>query len=147
MLKGPAVIGLLRRSWLPILVVVSIAAGGLAVVNLRKVFGAHPVMVTEVTSDNAEDFNPTVVTYEVFGAGSVAVINYMDLDGTPQRAENVPLPWTLTLSTTLPSVQPNLMAASDGDQINCRVTVDDEVKDERTATGLNAQTFCYVKAA
>ncbi|WP_275984782.1 MmpS family transport accessory protein [Mycolicibacterium brumae] len=138
---------MLRRTWLPILIVVAVTAGGLAVFNLRKVFGAHPVIVTEITSDNAEDFNPTVVTYEVYGTGSLGVINYMDLDGVPQRAEDVPLPWTLTLSTTLPSVQPNIMASSDGDQINCRVTVDDEVKDERTATGLNAQTFCYVKAA
>ena len=28
-----------------------------------------------------------------------------------------------------------------------RVTVDDEIKQERTATGVNAETFCFVKAA
>lgn len=42
---------------------------------------------------------------------------------------------------------PNIMAQTDGDTITCRVTVDDEVKDERTATGAHAETFCYVKAA
>lgn len=115
--------------------------------NVRKVFGAHPVIITETTSDNAEDFNPKVVKYEIFGTGGTAVINYMDLEGRPQRTGTVPLPWTVTLQTTLPSVQPNIMAQGDGDSISCRVTVDDEVKEERTATGLNAQTFCFVKAA
>jgi hypothetical protein len=42
---------------------------------------------------------------------------------------------------------PNLLAQGDGDTISCRVTVDDEIKQERTATGVNAETFCFVKAA
>jgi hypothetical protein len=137
----------LRRAWLPLTVLLAVAAGGLIVMNVRTVFGSNPVVVTDKTSDNAEDFNPTSVTYEVFGSGSTAVINYMDLEGKPQRVGSAPLPWTLTLQTTLPSVMPNIMAQGDGDSIGCRVTVDDEVKEEKTATGYNAQTFCFVKAA
>lgn len=137
----------IRRTWLPFLIVIAMVAGVLIVMNVRKVFGAHPVIITETTSDNAEDFNPKVVKYEIFGNGGTAVINYMDLEGKPQRTGTVPLPWTLTLQTTLPSVQPNIMAQGDGDSISCRVTVDDEIEEERTATGLNAQTFCFVKAA
>ena len=137
----------LGRIWLPVLIVVAVAAGALIVMNVRTVFGSNPVVVTEKTSDNAEDFNPKVVTYEIFGSGSSAVINYMDLEGMPQRVESTPLPWTLTLQTTLPSVMPHIMAQGDGDSITCRVTVDDVVKEERTATGMNAETFCYVKAA
>jgi hypothetical protein len=140
-------IGVLRRVWLPVLIVVAVAAGALIVTNVRAVFGSHPVVITERTSDTAEDFNPTFVTFEVFGSGSSAVINYMDLEGKPQRVASASLPWTLTLQTTLPSVQPNIVAQGDGDRISCRVTVDDEVKQERTATGMNAETFCYVKAA
>ncbi len=137
----------LRRAWLPVVVAVAVAAGVLIVTNVRTVFGANPVVVTDRTSDNAEDFNPTFVTYEVFGSGDTAVINYLDLEGKPQRVPSTPLPWTLTLQTTLPSVMPNIMAQGDGDSIGCRVTVDDEVKEENTATGYNAQTFCFVKAA
>ncbi|AFP37815.1 MmpS family transport accessory protein [Mycolicibacterium smegmatis] len=137
----------LGRIWLPVLIVVAVAAGALIVMNVRTVFGSNPVVVTEKTSDNAEDFNPKVVTYEIFGSGSSAVINYMDLEGMPQRVESTPLPWSLTLQTTLPSVMPHIMAQGDGDSITCRVTVDDVVKEERTATGMNAETFCYVKAA
>ncbi len=136
-----------RRAWLPLVVIVALAAGALIVTNVRKVFGANPVLVTDRTSDNAEDFNPKTVTYEVFGTGNSAVINYMDLEGKPQRVPSTPLPWTLTLQTTLPSVMPNIVAQGDGDSISCRVSVDDEVKQEKTATGYNAQTFCYVKAA
>ncbi len=138
---------LIRRVWLPVLIVVAAAAGAVTVANLRGVFGSHPVVVTDKTSDTAEDFNPKFVTYEVFGSGTTAVINYMDLEGKPQRVESTALPWSLTLQTTLPSVMPNILAQGDGDSISCRVTVDDEVKQERTATGVNAETFCYVKAA
>jgi hypothetical protein len=137
----------LRGMWLPVLIIVAVAAGGLIVTNVRTVFGSNPVVVTDKSSDNAEDFNPKFVKYEIFGSGATAVINYMDLEGKPQRVPSTPLPWTLTLQTTLPSVMPNIMAQGDGDSISCRVTVDDEVKQERTATGMNAETFCFVKAA
>jgi hypothetical protein len=137
----------LSRAWLPALVVVAVALGGFAVSHLRSVFGANPVVVTPVGSDSAADFNPKVVVYEVFGTGSAAVINYLDLDGKPQRVATAPLPWTLRLTTTNPSASPNMLAQSDGQTIGCRITVDDVIKDERTATGVNAQTFCLVKSA
>lgn len=137
----------IQRAWLPALIVTAIAVGATTVAHLRTVFGSNPVVVTDLSSDNAEDFNPKFVTYEVFGSGTTAVINYMDLEGRPQRVENTALPWALKLQTTLPSVMPNILAQGNGDTIGCRVTVDDEVKQERTATGVNAETFCFVKAA
>ena len=142
-----AVFGMLRRVWLPILVVVAIAIGVASVAQLRSVFGSDGAMVTPVGSDTADNFNPKVVTYEVFGTGGTAVINYTDLDGLPQRTGEVTLPWSLRLETTVPSVTPNVMAQGDGESIGCRVTVDDEVKDERTTQGVNAATYCLVKAA
>jgi hypothetical protein len=109
-------------------------------------------VVTPVGSDTAQKFNPKVVTYEVFGSGSTAIINYTDLKGLPQRTGEVSLPWTLRLETTVPSVTPNLLAQSNGqsgnsESIGCRVVVDDVVKDERTAEGVNPATYCLVKAA
>lgn len=140
-------IAVVKRVWLPVLVIVAIAVGGLTVANLRSVFGSDKAIVTPVDADTAENFNPKVVTYEIFGTGSSATINYADLDGKPQRTGAVSLPWSITLQTTLPSVMPNIMAQGDGRSITCRVTVDDEVKDERTAQGVNAATYCLVKAA
>ncbi|MDV3125898.1 MmpS family protein [Mycobacterium sp. 21AC1] len=135
------------RIWLPVMIVIAVAVGVLTVSQLRSVFGSNPVLVTPVGADTAEKFVPKVVTYEVSGSGGTAVINYKDLDGKPQRTGSVSLPWTLTLTTTAPSVAPNVIAQTDGQAISCRITVDDEVKDERTATGVNAQTFCLVKSA
>ena len=59
----------------------------------------------------------------------------------------MPLPWTLSVITTLPSVSVNVVAQADSDQIGCRIIVNDVVKDERSANGVNAQTFCIVKSA
>lgn len=140
-------ISVLKRVWLPVLMVVAVAIGVVSVAHLRSVFGSEGAVVTPVDSDTAEKFNPKVVTYEVFGSGSTAVINYVDLDGLPQRTGEVSLPWSLRLETTIPSVMPNLLAQGDGQTISCRVTVDDEVKDERTAEGVNPATYCLVKAA
>ena len=141
------VISLLKRVWLPVLIVLAVAIGGVSVANLRSVFGSDGAVVTPVGNDTADKFNPKVVVYEVFGTGSTAVINYTDLDGLPQRTGEVNLPWSLRLETTVPSVMPNLLAQGDGQSIGCRVLVDDELKDERTAQGVNAATYCLVKAA
>lgn len=138
---------MLKRAWLPALVVVAVALGAVSVAQLRSVFGSDGAVVTPVGSDTAAKFNPKVVTYEVFGSGSTAVINYTDLNGLPQRTGEVSLPWSLRLETTVPSVMPNLIAQGDGVSIGCRVTVDDEVKDERTSEGVNPATYCLVKAA
>jgi hypothetical protein len=138
---------LLRRWWLPILVAVSVTVGAVTVAQFRAIFGTNPVLVTPKSSDTAERFNPKVVTYEISGSGATAVINYLDLDANPQRVENASLPWSLTLSTTAPAATPNILAQGIGQTISCRITVDDKVRDERSATGVNAETFCLVKSA
>lgn len=139
--------GILGRIWLPVLIVVAATVGGYTVANVRTVFGSNPVIVVPESSDSAKSFNPKIVTYEVFGTGSTAVVNYLDLNGKPQRVPDATLPWSLTLRTTTPAVTPNIIAQSDGHAITCRVTVDNEVKDERTVTGADAETFCLVKSA
>ena len=74
-----------KRVWLPVLVVFAIVIGVLTVSQLRSVFGSDGAIVTPIDADTAENFNPKVVTYEVFGTGSYATINYADLDGQPRR--------------------------------------------------------------
>jgi hypothetical protein len=146
---GRAVLTVLRRFWVPLLIIVVILLGVFMVDRLRGVFGK-----TELTRPGAglvndpAPFNPKVVKYEIFGQpGATATINYLDLDAQPQKAVNVTLPWSLTLTTTAPAASPNIVAQGDGDSISCRITVDDVVKDEKTTDGLNAQTFCLVKSA
>lgn len=139
----------LKRVWLPLVVVVVLAVGGTAVSRVRGIFGSEPVMVAPTNfAGDAKRFNPKVVRYEVFGsAGAVVDVNYADLQGIPQRASNVALPWSLTLSTTDPSVSATLVAQGDADSVGCRVYVNDKLQAERVIDGYNAQTYCIVKAA
>lgn len=147
-MSGNAPLTFLKKAWLPLLIVVVLVIAGMTVSRVRTFFGADGVTVTPRNfADDPEPFDPKVVTYEVFGTGTYADVNYLDLDAKPQRADAMPLPWSLTLQTTAPSAAPNIVAQGDGSSITCRITVDDEVKDERTSDGLNAQTFCFVKSA
>jgi hypothetical protein len=138
----------LRRAWIPIVIVIVVLVAGFTVHRVRTFFGMNPILVTPKNfADDAEPFNPKVVKYEVFGTGTYADINYLDLNSKPVRIDGAPLPWSLVLSTTAPSVLPNVVAQGDGASISCRITVDDDVKDERTTDGVNAQTFCLAKNA
>ena len=141
-------IGLAKRVWIPLVIVIVVAIAGFTVHRIRTFFGAEGIIITpRVFADDPEPFDPKVVMYEIFGSGTYANINYLDLDAKPQRLDGAALPWSLTLQTTAPSAPPNIVAQGDGGSITCRITVDDEVKDERTATGVNAQTYCFVKSA
>jgi hypothetical protein len=138
---------LAKRTWVLLVIVLVVLIAAFCVDRFRGFFG-HTVLTKPgagLVNDPAP-FNPKVVTYEIFGTGSEATINYLDLDAQPQEAEHR-LPWTLTLTTTAPAASPNIVAQGDGDSITCRITVDGVVKDERTSDGLNAQTFCLVKSA
>jgi hypothetical protein len=119
------------------------------VVDRFRGFFGHTVLTKPGAGlvNDPEPFNPKIVKYEIYGTGTAATINYLDLDAQPQKALNAALPWSLTLTTTAPSASPNIIAQSDGGSIGCRITVDGVIKDERTVDGVNAQTFCVVKSA
>jgi Mycobacterium membrane protein len=139
---------LAKRTWVLLVILLVVVIAAFCVDRFRGFFGR-----TELTRTGAglvndpEPFNPKEVKYEIFGTGTVATINYLDLDAQPQKAENVSLPWSLDLTTTAPAASPNIVAQSDGGSISCRITVDGVIKDERTTDGVNAQTFCLVKSA
>ena len=140
----------LKRGWIPLLIVVVVAIGGFTVDRVRGVFGSE----NEITragggfANDPKPFNPKRVTYEIFGPeGTVATINYLDLDAQPQEVKGASLPWSITLTTTAPASNANIVAQGDSDTIGCRITVDGKVKDEKTSDGVNAQTFCLVKSA
>lgn len=141
--------GVLRRVWLPLLIAVVIAVAGSTVYRVRGYFGAHGHPGgSSVRFEDTKPFHPKVVIYDIFSPdGTVADINYLDLNAQPQRVDSASLPWSLTLSTTDPAVSPDIVAQGHSNTIGCRITVDGVVKDERISNGVNAQTFCLVKAA
>ena len=127
-------------------VVVGVAA--YAVFRLHGIFGSdHDTSTPAALSDEIVPFNPKHVVLEVFGsAGSVATVNYLDINAQPQRASNVALPWKYETTTTQPAVLVNVMAQGDGDSIGCRIIIDGVVKDERQVNTMNAYTYCLDKS-
>ena len=139
----------LRRVWMPLIIVVVVGIAGFCVYRLHSVFGK-----TELTrpgsgiASDTKPFNPKRVTYEIFGPeGTVATINYLDLNAQPQEVKNTTLPWSLTLTTTAPAASANIVAQGNSNNIGCRITVNGVVKDENVSHEVNAQTFCLVKSA
>jgi MmpS family membrane protein len=147
--KRPSIFGFARRSWMVLVIAIAVAIAGFCVHRLHGVFGAHDSAAAGGSiSDDIKPFNPKHVVYEVFGPpGTIANINYLDIGAQPQRVDNVPLPWTLSVTTTLPSVSVNIVAQGDTDEIGCRIIVNGVVKDEQTKNEVHAQTFCLVKSA
>jgi hypothetical protein len=145
--KAIPITGVAARAWIPVVLVVVLAVSGLIVMRLHKVFGSQDLNAAAGAGIEIVQFNPKIVVYDVFGpAGTTATIDYFDADANTHEV-NTALPWSTTISTTLPAVSANIMAQGDGDQIGCRVTVDGVVRDQKSTDGLNAQTFCLVKSA
>lgn len=147
--KKVALSAVVKKTWIVLVIAVVVTVAGFSVNRLRGVFGAHDSKTTSNgLAEDIKPFNPKHVLYEVYGPpGTVANINYLDIDAQPRRVNNVPLPWTLSATTTLSSVSVNIVAQGDSDRIGCRITVNGVVKDERSVNEVNAQTFCIVKSA
>jgi hypothetical protein len=143
-----AIARMAKRAWIPLVLLVVLTVSAFGVSRLHRIFGSEDLNANAGAGIEIVQFNPKVVTYEIFGpAGSTARINYWDAEANTHQVDGVPLPWSHTLSTTLPSVSANIMAQGDGDRIGCRITVDGVVREEKTVDGENAQTFCLVKSA
>ena len=136
-----------KKVWIPLLLIVVLAVSGLVVSRLHKMFASQNLNANAGAGIEIVQFNPKILVYNVYGPpGTTAQISYFDPDANVHSI-NAPLPWTVTLSTTLPAVSASLMAQSDSDEIGCRVTVNGTVREEQSANGINAQTYCLVKSA
>jgi len=136
----------LKKVWIPLVLIVVLAISGLVVSRLHRQFASQDLNANAGAGIEIVQFNPKVMVYDVYGSGSTAQISYFDPDANVHTV-SMPLPWSITLSTTLPTVSASLMAQTDGDQIGCRVTVNGTVREEQTADGIDAQTYCLVKSA
>ncbi|MDX1883988.1 MmpS family protein [Mycolicibacterium sp. 120270] len=147
--EGFSIFSLLKRLWIPLLVLVVVGAGAFTVSRLHGVFGSDTRQAYADTSVNdSKPFDPKHLTYEVFGpAGTVATISYFDENSEPTSVEGAVLPWSLTFEITESSAMGSVMAQGDSGSIGCRILVDDEVKAENSSTQVNAFTSCLLKAA
>jgi hypothetical protein len=128
--------------------VVVVATSGFAIYRLHGIFGSHNnTSANGGLSNQIIPFNPKQMVLEVFGEpGAVATINYLDVNAQPQQVLNAPLPWSFTITTTEPAILGNVVAQGNGETLGCRITVNGEVKDERTVNKFDAYTFCLDKS-
>lgn len=137
----------LKKLWIPLVLIIVLAISGLVVSRLHKMFASEDLNANAGAGIEIVQFNPKVLVYDVYGApGDTAEISYFDPDANVHSI-TAALPWSITLSTTLPTVSASLMARAEGQQVGCRVTVNGTVREEQTADGINAQTYCLVKSA
>jgi hypothetical protein len=131
-----------------IVAVLVVAITGFAIYRLHGIFGSHNnISANSGLANQIVPFNPKQVVLEVFGApGAVATINYLDVNAQPQQVKDAPLPWSFTITTTEPAVVANVVAQGDGDTLGCRITVNGEVKDQRTVNKVRAYTYCLDKS-
>ena len=146
--RRSALLGYLKRLWIPLVIVAVVVAGGMTVSRLHGVFGSEKrPSYAESRQQDTKPFNPKHVKYEVFGpAGAMADISYFDANGEPNHINGVELPWTFDISTTLPSIVGNVVAQGNSDSLGCRIVVDGVVKSERISHELNAFTYCVLTA-
>ncbi|WP_197498198.1 MULTISPECIES: MmpS family transport accessory protein [unclassified Mycobacterium] len=147
-MKGFSIASLVRRGWMVLVAVLVVALAGFGIYRLHGIFGSHDN--TAANSGLAAEivpFNPKRVVLEVFGdPGATATINYLDVNAQPQQVKDAPLPWSFTITSTEPAVIGNVVAQGNGDTLGCRITVNGEVKDQRTVHKVDAYTFCLDKS-
>jgi hypothetical protein len=143
------VLTFLKRAWVVLVVVVAVALGAVAVGRLRGVFGSDAIFTA--TGNSAEPLKPSHikrVTYEVYGpSDTTGSVSYLDNNAQSKQTNFSGLPWTLTITTTVPAVIANVVAQGNSDNLGCRIAVDGVVRDQQSSAGHHAQTSCLVKAA
>ncbi|BCZ20148.1 MmpS family transport accessory protein [Mycobacterium senriense] len=147
-MKGFSIASLVKRGWMVLVAVVVVVLAGFGIYRLHGIFGSHTsTSANSGLSNEIVPFNPKQVVLEVFGApGATATINYLDVNAQPQQVKDAPLPWSFTITSTEPAVIGNVVAQGNGDTLGCRITVNGEVKDQRTVNKVDAYTFCLDKS-
>jgi hypothetical protein len=140
---------LLGRVWIPLVVLIVVAAGALTVSRLHGIFGSdNSIRYGDTRSDTPKPFNPKHMTYEVSGPpGTVAQISYFDGEGDPKFSEGVSLPWRLEFPISTAGSIGSVAAQGDTNSITCRILVDGVVKSEKTSNQVSAFASCILKAA
>ncbi|MBS9533725.1 transport acessory protein MmpS [Mycobacterium sp. M1] len=137
-----------RGLWIVLVIVPVAAVGTLVIYRFHGIFGADPLASAPAGGGEIVSTVPKYVTYEVYGPeGTTGMVSYVDERAESREAQFTSLPWTLTLTTTVPSVFANIVAQGDSHEIGCRITVNGDLRVQQQGTGHDAAAFCVVKAA
>jgi hypothetical protein len=142
-----AVFGVVRRLWIPLVILAVIGTGGWTVLRLHTAFGSEKrPLYADTKVNDTKQFDPKHMTYEVFGPpGSVASISYFDVNADPRRVEEAPLPWSVEFASTEATALGGVAAQGTGDSIGCRILVDGVVKAQKITREVSAFASCKLK--
>ncbi len=143
------ILRVLKRVWIPLVVLVVAGAGAFTVSRLHGLFGSdNRPAYSDTQAEDTKPYNPKHMTYEVFGPpGTVASISYFDKNSIPTFVEAAPLPWSLEFPIGDTTAMLSVLAQGDSDSIGCRILVDDQVRTEKIKNAFNAFTSCQLTAA
>ncbi len=137
------ILQVLRRLWIPLVVLVVIAVGALTVSRLHGLFGSEKGLSYGDTRVDNKPYNPPHLRYEVFGPpGTVALISYFSANGDSQHVEGANLPWSFEFAITAATGMKSVAAQGDSDSIGCRILLDGVVKVEKVTHEVSAFTSC-----
>ncbi|HEY0229339.1 MAG TPA: MmpS family transport accessory protein, partial [Mycobacterium sp.] len=88
---------LLKRTWVPVVVLVAMIVGGVAVGRLNGVFPG-PGLSKPDPRDATPPYAAKTAVYEILGPpGTTGIVNWMDAESLPQKSNFTTLPWSTTI--------------------------------------------------
>jgi nitrate reductase NapE component len=141
------IFGVLKRVWIPLVIVTVVGAGGWTVARLHSVFGSEKrPLYADIRVNDTKPFDPKHMKYEVFGPpGTTASISYFDVNSDPQQIQGAHLPWSVEFASTEATALGGVAAQGTGDSIGCRIVVDGVVKAQKISNEVGAFTSCKLK--
>ena len=137
----------LARVWMPLVAVVALALGAVAMLKVHLLSNPPPVITVNEPAAPPE-FTIKRLTYELSGSvGQGGILVWTDVDGHPHQVDLTALPWSHTEETTLTVVSGSISAQVHGGQVGCRLLVNGVVRAEQSDTDQDAHVFCLVKSA
>jgi hypothetical protein len=141
------VFNILRRGWIPLVVVFALALGLFAVDRLHGIFPLTSSSTPDTRSKTPPYASKTAI-YEILGPpGTVGEVNWLDEKAQPQKENFTTLPWKHTITARLPGIFAYVVAQGDSDTLACRITVQGKLVDEQSVNAPDAQIACLDKSA
>lgn len=82
------------------------------------------------------------VTYEVVSDGLLSTVVYFDGINDQQTLSGVSAPWSATITNRATYPLYGVTAQTSGTQVSCRITVNGQVRDTKTAVGRYSLAIC-----
>jgi hypothetical protein len=139
---------LVNKLWIQMVTLVVVGVAGFAINSFHGIFGSQDLTKSSGTRQVIAQFNPKNIKYEIFGEfGGWGRVSYWNVDSKPVEVNLTALPWSHIETTTMTTATADITAQAAGGNIGCRITIDDQVRSDHTATGDHAGVWCQVLSA